>query len=48
MRYISSALLVAVLCGCRHDGGFSFDPRVARETLEPAAVPCVATPASPQ
>src|SRR6267142_2549502 len=37
MRYISSAVLVALVCGCRHDSGVSFDPRLARETLEPAA-----------
>jgi probable HAF family extracellular repeat protein len=33
MRYISSALLAVMVCGCRHDSGVSFDPRVARETI---------------
>lgn len=33
MRYISSVLLAAVVCGCHHDSGVSFDPRVARETI---------------
>jgi probable HAF family extracellular repeat protein len=33
MRYIASALLAVMVCGCRHDSGVSFDPRVARETI---------------
>jgi len=33
MRYIASALLALMVCGCRHDSGVSFDPRVARETI---------------
>jgi probable HAF family extracellular repeat protein len=37
MRHISCAVLVVAICGCSHDSGVSFDPRVSRETLEPAA-----------
>lgn len=37
MRHISCAVLVVAICGCSHDTSVSFDPRVSRETLEPAA-----------
>ena len=37
MRHISCAVLVVAICGCSHDSGVSFDPRVSRETLEPTA-----------
>jgi len=33
MRYVSCAMLLAVLCSCRPDQSVSFDPRVARETI---------------
>src|SRR5207247_8691406 len=33
MRYVSCAMLLAVLGSCRPDQSVSFDPRVARETI---------------
>jgi len=34
MRYVWYAIVVVTLWSCRYDPEFSFDPRLARETLQ--------------